>query len=153
MKILMSGVIVGLLTACGGGGESTAPAVNAPPVTALPVTVPPESQTPVSAPPLAAQAVTFASPTLNLKTDSTYILMKYSGKSTLALVGNGNNVWISEGQVMDSISITGTSNTMVMMAGSSVISLVVSAGNTVYLPLGSSIAVGGTGATVKYYAK
>ena len=59
------------------------------------------------------------------------------------------NVWISEGQAMDNIKITGMLNTVLMMAGPTVTSLIVEAGNTVYLPFDSAITVTGTGASVK----
>lgn len=159
MKIMMSSVLVALLSACGGGGGSEnaiAPAATAPPVAAPPVASPPDATPPASrtrevVPPLSLRAILFTSPSVSVKSDSLFMLIRSPEKANLVLVGNGNNLWISEGQVMGQISITGTSNMLVMMDGSTVTSLVVSAGNTVYLPFHSTIVVGGTGATVKYY--
>lgn len=149
-KLIISGLLAGLLAACGGGGGgSSATPVTSP--TSPPITAPVDS--PVSAPPLTAQAVTLASSSNNVTTDSMNMLIKSSGSTNLTLSGKNNNVWINEGQAVGTVSITGTSNTIVFMAGATVTSLTVGAGNTVYLPLGSAIKVEGTGATVKYYTK
>jgi|GEM_PF-4499128 len=157
MKPTLSGAVAAiLLAACGGGSDSSTPVHSPTPVRTQPGT--PEADFPpakpdmsVKAPPLDTHAITVSSPSNHYTTDSVSMLVKNSGVSNLELTGNSNKVWISEGQAMNRIAVGGTSNTIVMMRGATVDSLTVSAGNTVYLPIGSAIDVLG-GATVKYYA-
>lgn len=156
MKLMMSGAVAALLfAACGGGGDgrtssNPAPALRTEPGT--PTEVPPgKPDTSVYAPPLDTHAITLSSPSVHLTTDFVSMLVKVSGISNLDLTGNSNKVWISEAQAMGHIAVSGASNTVVMMRGATVDSLTVNAGNSVYLPFGSPIAVNG-GATVKYYA-
>ena len=157
MKLMMSGSLAAiLLAACGGGTESSTSGNPAPPVRTEPGA--PNEEIPqvkpgtsVQAPPLDAHAMTLASPSIHFTSDALSMLIQQAGVSNLDLNGNGNKVWISEGQAMHHIAVSGTSNTIVMMRGATVDALTVSVGNTVYLPLGSPIVVDG-GATVKYYA-
>ena len=157
-KLMMSGALAAiLLAACGGGGDSSTSGNPAPPVRTEPGTpneeIPPvKPGTSVYAPPLDAHAMTLSSPSIHFTTDALSMVIKVAGVSNLDLNGNGNKVWISEGQAMHEIAVSGASNMIVMMRGATVDSLTVSAGNTVYLPLGSPIVVDG-GATVKYYAR
>ena len=151
-KMIISGVMAGLLTACGGGGDAPAPA----PAMAFPAqpAPAPDSGTPVTAPVLSLQAVRMTN-VASMNIDNTIMLLKYSDTSdkNLTLVGNSNQMWFDVGQAMATVSISGASNTIVFMAGTTVTSLTVSAGNTVYVPVGSPIKVLGTGATVKFYTQ
>ena len=156
MRPTLSGAVAAiLLVACGGGSENSTLGHSATPFRTQPGT--PEAELPsakpetsLKAPPLDTHAITLSSPSNHYTTDSVSMLVKISGVANLELTGNSNKVWISEWQAMDHIAVSGASNTIVMMPGATVDSLTIGAGNTVYLPIGSTIVVVG-GATVKYY--
>lgn len=152
IRLLTAATLAATTLAACGGGEAPAPAAVPVQTRAAPGPLTPETdRTPVSAPLFDGLAMVMASPSLQLNVDGLSLLVSSPVKSNLDLVGNRNKVWVSENQAMDRIAVSGTSNMIVMMNGAAVGSMIVGAGNTVYLPAGSPIDVGGSGATVIYY--
>ncbi|MDB5961035.1 MAG: hypothetical protein JWP59_2329 [Massilia sp.] len=147
-KILIPALLAALLSACGGGGS----AGGATPSAAAPAAQTPIAPAVVTAPP-ETPSYTLSTPSANLSTDNTSALIKYAGTTNMALQGKGNKIWISDAQAMGTVTVTGSDNVIVFKPASTVASLTVSAGNTVYLPAGSPIKVEGSGATVNYYTK
>jgi hypothetical protein len=148
-KILIPALLACLLSACGGGGSS---AGGATPSSAVPTAQTPIAPAVITAPPDTAN-YTLSTPSANLSTDNTSALIKYNGTANMALQGKNDKIWISDAQAMGTVTVTGSDNVIVFKPASTVASLTVSAGNTVYLPVGSPIKVEGSGATVNYYTK
>ena len=161
LKITISVLLAASLAACGGGAnEQGVPKSTVAPSSTLSSAVPSASSkasaTPlVQAPPVSLLAPTFSGVSIRLTSDRQEFLVKSAGTSSLELTGTSNAGWIADGQKMDSVSISGTLNTIVFRPEATASSLTVNAaGNTIYLPAGSPIKVEGAFAaqtTVYFY--
>lgn len=154
-KIFALAVVASVLSACGGGStetESTTPVASSITAGADVPAASAQAGTSTSAPPLAINAVRMTN-TAVMNTNNMIFSLSYSATNdkNLTLVGNNNKMWVLEGVGMNTVSITGTGNVIVYMKDATAMSLTVSAGNTVYLPAGTTTRVLGTGVTVVYY--
>lgn len=148
-------LIAALLTACGGGGDSSgsAPASAAAPAPAAPA---PAASAPVAlATPPAPTGANYTAGRMTTDTSGGNYQIGFNNTTDLTVGGNLNSFWVGAAQPGGTVTVGGASNTFVFKPSATPATVTVTgSANTFYLPEGSKITLTGAGAamsTVKYY--
>jgi hypothetical protein len=155
-KLLIALASMALLTACGGGGDSStstgAPvSASAPP----PGTVPsPTTNQLVTAPVPPGTVVDVSTRALALGVNGQNNVVHFTGAADLTLSGDLNSVWLYAAQKGGTVAVSGKMNTLVFMTDVAATITVTGTANTFYFPIGSTLKLEGSGAessTIRYF--
>jgi hypothetical protein len=159
IKSLSAVLVATLLSACGGGGDSSSgsvPVSAAPPSAAAPNPGPAATSPAVALEtPPAATGLSLNAGAFNTNGSGANYQVNFNGATNLTVDGNLNHFWMGAAQSGGTMTVGGASNTFVLKPSATPVTVTVTgSANTFYFPEGSKITLSGAGAamsTIKYY--